>query len=376
MQNHILYTELIATRVSRVSFIFTALDDWMKGSNMTAMRVLIEARPFARFGAGHMERLRDCGFELIDMRGSGVEEPAFMEALKQVDLVLSGNDLVVDGNLLDAAPNIRAVCKLGVGLDMIDINAATARGVLVFHTPGANDQAVADHTFALILSLARQIVRFHTGVLSGLWEHTTVLGMEIAQKTFGIVGLGSIGRNVALRAKGFGCSVVASDPYWPEAFANEHKIERVELDQLLRVSDIVSLHCPFVPSSYKLIGERELSLMKPTAILVNTARGELVDEAALCRFLKEGRIAGAALDVLENEPPKGSPILSAPNVILSPHTAAFTLESMDKMSKGCVDQIIEYAEGGLPRHAVNREAFHPYGTGLAGVCMESACNAN
>jgi D-3-phosphoglycerate dehydrogenase len=342
---------------------------------MTAMRVLIEARPFARFDIEHMQRLRDCGFEVRDMRGSGVKEPAFMEALKQADLVLSGNDLVVDGNLLDSVPNIRAVCKLGVGLDMIDVGAATARGVLVFHTPGANDQAVADHTFALILSLARKIVRFHTGTRSGFWEHTTVLGMEIAEKTFGIVGLGSIGRNVALRAKGFGCQVVASDPFWPEAFAGEHKIGRVALDELLRVSDIVSLHCPFVPSSYKLIGERELSLMKKTAILVNTARGELIDEAALCRFLKEGRIGGAALDVLAQEPPGESQILSAPNLLVTPHTAAFTLESMDKMSKGCVEQIIEYAAGRMPRHAVNREAFHPYGAGWAGGLAANECGA-
>ncbi|MDR3567407.1 MAG: phosphoglycerate dehydrogenase [Syntrophobacteraceae bacterium] len=341
---------------------------------MSAIRVLIEARPFAAFDPAPMERLRDCGFDLIDRRGLGVNDPAFMEALQQVDLVLSGNDLVVSAELLDRAPNLRAVCKLGVGLDMIDMGAATARGVIVFHTPGANDQAVADHTFALILSLARQIVRFHTGVRAGLWEHTTVLGMEIAEKTFGILGLGSIGRSVALRAKGFGCEVVACDPFWPQAFASEHKIRQVELGELLRVSDIVSLHCPYLPSSYKLIGERELSLMKKTAILVNTARGELVDEAALCRFLKEGRIAGAALDVLETEPPKESEILTAPNVIVTPHTAAFTLESMNKMSKGCVDQIIEYASGQLPRHTVNREAFYPYGTGLLGGAAGIACD--
>ena len=340
---------------------------------MTAIRVLIESRPFAVFDSSHMDRLVECGFDLIDMRGSGIQDPAFMEALKQVDLVLSGNDLIVDGELLDFAPNIRAICKLGVGLDMIDIGAATERGVLVFHTPGANDQAVADHTFALILSLARQIVRFHTGARAGLWEHTTVLGMEIAEKTFGIVGLGSIGRGVALRAKGFGCSVVACDPFWPDAFAKENNIRRVELDELLRVSDIVSLHCPYVVTNYRLISERELSLMKRTAILVNTARGELVDEAALCRFLTDGRIAGAALDVFEQEPPQSPGILSAPNVIVTPHTAAFTLESMNKMSKGCVDQIIEYAAGNMPRHAVNREAFFPYGTAITGSGAGIAC---
>lgn len=340
---------------------------------MTAIKVLIEARPFGIFDPSHLERLRECGFDLIDMRGSGVNDPAFMEALKTVDLVLSGNDLVVDAQLLDTVPNVRAVCKLGVGLDMIDIDAATKRGVLVFHTPGANDQAVADHTFALVLSLARRIVRFHTGTQAGLWEHTTVLGMEISEKTFGLVGLGSIGRGVALRAKGFGCSVVACDPFWPQAFAEQHGIGRVELDELLGVSDIVSLHCPFVPSSRKLIGERELSLMKKTAILVNTARGELIDEAALYRFLTEGRIAGAALDVLEEEPPKQSQILSAPNVIVTPHTAAFTFESMNKMSRGCVDQIIEYAQGLMPRHAVNREAFHPHGTPPPAPGMQIAC---
>ena len=273
---------------------------------MTAMRVLIEARPFAGFDPGHMDRLRDYGLDLTDMRGSGVKDPAFMEALNQVDLVLSGNDLVIDANLLDRAPNIRAICKLGVGLDMIDIDAATERGVLIFHTPGANDQAVADHTFALILSLARKIVRFHTGAMAGLWEHATVLGMEIAEKTFGLVGLGSIGRNVALRAKGFGCTVVACDPFWPEAFACEHKIGQVQLDELLRVSDIVSLHCPFTPSSFKLIGERELSLMKPTAILVNTARGELVDEGGPVSFSKGRPNRRGSPGCARSKSPRGS----------------------------------------------------------------------
>lgn len=334
------------------------------------MRVLIEARPFSKFDAGHMERLKTCGFEVIDMRGSGVENPAFMEALKRADIVLSGNDLIVTGELLDAAPNVRAICKLGVGLDMVDVEAATAREVLVFNTPGANDQAVADHTFALILSLARQIVRCHNGTQAGNWEHASILGIEIAEKTFGIVGLGSIGRNVALRAKGFGCTVVSCDPFWPEAFAREHGIRQVELDELFGISDIVSLHCPLTPSNYKLIGERELSLMKRTAILVNTARGELVDEAALYRSLTEGQIAGAALDVLQDEPPEGSPILSAPNIVVTPHTAAFTLESMNKMSKRCVDQIIEYAAGQMPRHTVNREVFQPHGYNLEEVFME------
>jgi D-3-phosphoglycerate dehydrogenase len=337
---------------------------------MTQMRVLVESRPFSKFDPSYMECLKNFGFEVTDMRGAGVEDPEFMEALKRSDVVLSGNDLVVTGDLLDEAPNVRAVCKLGVGLDMIDIDSATARGVLVFHTPGANDHAVADHTFALILSMARQIVRCHTGIQAGKWEHTMILGMEIAEKTFGIVGLGAIGRNVAMRAKGFGCTVVAHDPYWPEAFARENNIRQVELDELLRISDIISLHCPLTSSNHKLIGAREFSLMKPTSILVNTARGELVDEAALYGALKEGKISGAALDVLEKEPPTAPELLSLPNIVVTPHTAAFTIESMNKMSKGCVDQIIEYATGKMPQFAVNREVFRPPVMDFGPTCME------
>jgi D-3-phosphoglycerate dehydrogenase len=324
---------------------------------MADFAVLVEARPFSVLDSTPMEKLKSSGIRVVDLRGSGIKDQIFIKALKQTDALLCGNDLQVDDDLLDRAPKVKAIAKLGVGLDTVDVAAASRRGIVVFHTPGANDQAVADHTFALILSLARKIRYCDQSLREKRWEHTKIIGVEIWRKTIGIIGLGAIGRCVALRAKGFQMKIVACDPYWPAEFAAEQGIERLSLDELLKVSDIVTIHAPLTPENKNLINARTLGLMKPAAILINAARGGIVNETDLHQALKAGQIAGAGLDVFEQEPPHDSPLLELENVVLTPHTAAFTHEAMNTMSMGVVDQLIDYYHGKKPVHLVNPEVF-------------------
>ena len=318
--------------------------------------VLIEARPFCVFDDKPFKELKKQDINIIDMRGKGIDDPGFIAALKQADAVLCGNDLVVNDALLDTAPRLKAIAKMGAGLDTVDIDAASSHNAIVFHTPGVNNQAVADHAFALILSLARKIVFCDQSLRAKQWEHTKIMGLEIWQKTLGLVGLGAIGRNVALRAKGFQMKVVAYDPYWPEDFAREHDIERMDIDRLLEVSDIVSLHTPLMPETAGLIDKKTMRRMKPTALLINTSRGGIINEEDLYEALKNGDIAGAGLDVFEIEPPSDSKLLELDNVVLTPHTAAFTHEAMNNMNVEIVKQLIAWFQGKTPQYTVNPEA--------------------
>jgi len=324
---------------------------------MNKLTVLIEARPFCVFDSGPMEKLKKEGINVIDMRGSGIDDPEFAKELKNVDAVLCGNDLRVNDAMLDMAPRLKAIAKMGAGLDTVDINAASSHGVIVFNTPGVNNQAVADHTFALILCLARKIIYCDNSLRDKRWEHTKIMGIEIWQKTLGLIGLGAIGRCVALRAKGFQMKVVAYDPFWPKEFAVEQGIEKMEMDDLLKISDVVSLHLPLTPENKGMINEKKLRTMKPMALLINAARGGIVNEDDLYNALKNNVIAGAGIDVFENEPPTNSPLLGLDNVVLTPHTAAFTHDALNNMSVSVVDQLIEYAKGNKPTYTVNPEVF-------------------
>ena len=324
---------------------------------MKKITALIEARPFCIFDSGPMEKLKKEGINIIDMRGSGIDDAKFIEALKNVDAVVCGNDLLVNDEMLDMAPRLKAVAKMGVGLDTVDIKAVSNHNAIVFNTPGANNQAVADHTFGLILSLARKIVLCDKSLRDKRWEHTKIIGIEIWQKTIGLIGLGAIGQCVALRAKGFQMKVVAYDPFWPEEFAEEHGIEKIKIDDLLKTSDIVSLHLPLTEENRGMINEKTLQSMKPTALFINAARGEIVKEKDLYNALKDNVIAGAGLDVFENEPPTDSPLLMLDNVVMTPHVAAFTRDAMNNMCTDIANQLIEYAKGNKPAYIVNPEVF-------------------
>ena len=256
-------------------------------------KVLIAAPPFAKGRSEHLERLVEAGLRPVDLRPClNPLEPVFRAELKDAWALIPGNLTRVDQACLDLAPELRVIAKIGVGLDNIDIQAASSRGILVFNTPGVNTEAVAEYTLGMILALSRRIIEADQVVRGGEW--TKLRGMELGGRTLGLVGLGAIGQAVAKRANAFGMDLLALDPLWPEDFAARHGVKKADLKRLLSSSDVVSLHCPLIPETRNLIDQEALWLMKPTALLINTARGELVDEAALAQALESGRLGGAA----------------------------------------------------------------------------------
>jgi len=259
-----------------------------------------------------------------------------------------------DAAVLAASPALRVIARVGVGVDSIDLDAATARGVAVTVTPGANEATVADHTVALMLAAVRRICEHDGAVRQGGWnrtgQHTPWL---LCGSTVGLVGFGQIGRAVARRLAGFDVRVLVTDPIAPR----DRAVEAMDLDALLAQSDIVSLHAPLLPSTRRLIGARELALMRASAVLVNTARGGVVDEDALVHALERGLLRAAALDVFAEEPPRRSRLLALPNVVLSPHNAGLSIPSIEEMTRRATSSVIEVVRGRAPEHLANPQVL-------------------
>lgn len=241
------------------------------------------------------------------------------------DAILVRSKPKVTRRVIEAGGRLKVIGRAGVGLDNVDRDAAKERGVEVVNSPEASTISVAEHAFALMLCLLRHIPKAERGLRQGLWDRK-IMGSELYGKTLGLIGFGRIGREVALRARAFGMKVVAYDPMLTSEDAREFNAKLMELDDLMRGADVISIHVPALPATRDLINDRTLSLMKPTAVLINTARGHAVDEDALYRALKEKKIAGAALDVYKNEPPTGSPLLALDNIVVVPHLGANTNE--------------------------------------------------
>ena len=267
----------------------------------------------------------------------------------------------VDASLLAAAPGLRAVSNVAVGYDNIAVPACTARRIPVGHTPGVLTETTADFAFALLMGLARRVAEADAYVRAGkwrTWSPTLLLGTDVHGATLGIVGLGAIGVAVARRARGFGMRVlyVSRQPR-PELEA-ELGVQRVDTATLLAESDVVSLHMPLSPATRHWLGRAELAAMKPGALLVNTARGGVVDQDALIEALREGHLGGAALDVMDPEPlPGDSPLLTLPNVLLAPHIASASHATRGRMASMAVDNLLAALEGRRPPHCVNPELF-------------------
>jgi len=272
-------------------------------------------------------------------------EDELIELLKGVDGIIAGSHPFTR-RVLYSADKLKVISRTGAGFDTIDLKAATERGIIVTTTPEANSESVADFAMGLLLSLARQIPQGDKDVRAGHW--TPRMGVEVYGKTLGIIGLGRIGKRLAKRGRGFDMTILAYDTYTATAFAAQQDITYLPLDELLARSDFVSIHVPLTEETHGLIGERELRLMKPTAYLINTARGAIVDDASLARALKEGWIAGAALDVFATEPPFRSPLLSMEKTILAPHTASFTKEAWARMAKEAAENVVKVFEGKQP----------------------------
>lgn len=279
-----------------------------------------------------------------------------LNLLPGTDAVLAGVEPYSAGVL--SAPGVtklRIISRWGVGCDAIDVLAATEQGIVIANTPGLLDEAVADYTFALLLALARQVHVGHLGMHEGLWE--PAWGCDVAGKTLGLVGCGRIGLAVARRATGFNLRLLATDPrVSPEATALG--IRYLSLEQVLAESDFVSLHAALTPENRNLIGEPQLRKMKPTALLINAARGALVDEAALARALRENWIAGAALDVFCNEPLLANhPLRGTRNLLLTPHQASFAHPTGERVSLAAAQAILDLMAGRQPQFVVNPNVF-------------------
>jgi D-3-phosphoglycerate dehydrogenase / 2-oxoglutarate reductase len=277
--------------------------------------------------------------------------------MASADALIVRSATKVTAELLELAPKLRAVGRAGVGVDNIDLEAATKRGVLVMSTPGGNAVSVAEHTFALLLALARQVPRLDKAIHEGRWEKSTAAGTEVRGKTLGLIGLGRIGSEVAVRAEAFDMRVLAYDPFISEAAAREVSVELVPLDILLAESDFISLHTALSPATQNLINSSTIAKMKKGARVINAARGELIDEAALADALKSGQLAGAAVDVFAEEPPKNSPLIGLSNLIATPHVAGSTAEAQEEVGTQVAVQIKDYLADGIIRNAVNLPAL-------------------
>ena len=273
------------------------------------------------------------GLDILNS-GAGIEvvvkddinAAALVNEIKEYHAIVVRSRTKMTAEVIDRGERLEVIARGGVGLDNIDLEAAQRRGVKVVNTPEASSQSVAEHALGLCFALARQLPRAHTTTAAGGWEKKLLKGVELSGKTLGIVGLGRIGRELAKKAMGIGMRVTAADPFVEKAEARSMGIELVDMEDIIRESDFISLHTPLTPETAGLIGAGELDAMKPTAYLVNCARGGVVDESALCEALKAKKIAGAALDVFEHEPPADSPLLGLENIALTPHIAASPLD--------------------------------------------------
>jgi D-3-phosphoglycerate dehydrogenase / 2-oxoglutarate reductase len=259
----------------------------------------------------------------------------------------------VDDALLSAAPRLRVIGRAGVGVDNIDAEAATRRGIVVMNTPGANAIAVAELTLGMMLALARQLPKANTTMHAGKWEKKSLQGVELRGKTLGVLGLGRIGLEVARRARGFGMEVIGHDPFVSASIARENAIQLVSTDDLFREADYLTLHVGLTPQTAGIINQASLGKMKKGVRLVNCARGELIIENDLAEALKSGQVAGAALDVFHTEPPADSPFFPLENVILTPHIAGSTAEAQEAVGVQIALQVREYLKLGVVQNAVN-----------------------
>ena len=308
------------------------------------MKILLTTTSFQDTPGPHHALLEGKGYEIVRKRGP-LPESRMLVLAGDFDAFLCGDDAVTRAVLAKSLPRLKVVAKYGIGLDKVDVAAATEMKIPVTFCPGVNHTTVAEHTFGLLLALYRDIVEEANLVREGKWKRLT--GHELMGKTIGVAGLGRIGKEVATRARAFGMTVLGFDTYWDDAFASAHGIERVaDLDDLIRRSDILSLHVNLTPETRGLIGAERLTLFKKDAVLLNCARGELVDSAALAAALDDGRIAGYGADVLDEEPPKPDhPLLKCRRAIITPHIGSRTFESVERQATMAAQNMINILEG-------------------------------
>ncbi len=289
----------------------------------------------------------------VDYR-PGLSPGELLEAIVDAEglVIRSGSKITAD--VIAAGEKLRVIGRAGIGVDNVDVPAATARGIAVMNTPGGNNITTAEHAIALLISLARHIPQATASMKSGRWEKKRFMGMELYNRTLGVLGLGNIGRIVATRGRGLGMKVIAYDPFISDAAAAKLDVERVSLDDLLARSDVISVHVPRTKDTAGMLGARAFSKVRPGVLLVNASRGGIVDEAALLEALNDGRVGGAALDVFDQEPPRADhPLVHHDRVICTPHLGASTEQAQVNVSIAVAEQVRDYLISGLIGNAVN-----------------------
>lgn len=296
-----------------------------------SLKVLVTPRSYGKDDPAVFEMLKNAGITVVrNETGSILDKESMSKLISDCDGVIVGVD-PLDKDIMNAAPKLKAIAKYGVGVDNIDLEAAKLRGIAVSRAVGANSEAVADYTLTLMLMVARKAALIDKKCRSGNWTKITTI--DISHKTLGLIGMGTIGKLVAVRAQGFSMKVLAHDIFWDEEFSAAHNIQRATPEEIYKNADFISVHLPLLPETKNYIGEAQIGKMKPTAIIINTARGGLIDENALLDALQQGKIYGAGVDAFTEEPPKDPRWFKLDNVILGSHCAASTVGAARNMGR-------------------------------------------
>jgi D-3-phosphoglycerate dehydrogenase / 2-oxoglutarate reductase len=303
------------------------------------------------------EVLRRAGLKVEHQPGIAPER--LLREVADVDGIVVRSDTRITERVIAAAPRLRVIGRAGAGVDNIDVSAATRHGIVVMNAPGENTISAAEHTLSMLLALARRIPQADRSMRAGGWERGSFLGVELFGKTLGILGLGKVGREVAARARALGMQVIGCDPVLTEEVASRLSVALVPLEAVFERADFITLHVPLTEETRHMIGGPQLARSREGVRIVNVARGGIIDEVALVEALRSGRVAGAALDVFESEPPTGSPLLSMESVILTPHLGASTQEAQEKVAARIAEQIAAYLKDGVVVNAVNMEGIDP-----------------
>lgn len=314
-------------------------------------KILIAPAPLADIHAEFYQVLKQAGFDLVyPKRRAQMNEDELLEQLAGIDATLAGSEPYTR-RVLQAHPQLKVIARVGVGFDAVDCQAASDFGKAVCTAPGTNQDAVAEHTFTLILALAKDLINQHQGTVTGQWPRHA--NLPLRGRVLGIGGLGRIGKSVAVRGKAFDMKLIAFEPYPDHDFARQYGITFVGWEELLAQSDYVSLHMPMTPQAKHIINRKSLALMKPSAFLVNTARGGLVNEADLLEALRAKKIGGVGLDVFEEEPPRADhPLFKLSNVVFTPHAAGVDVQSRDDMALSAAQAIVDLSRGKWPAEKV------------------------
>ncbi|MFL5757736.1 MAG: phosphoglycerate dehydrogenase [Chloroflexota bacterium] len=316
------------------------------------MKILV-AEPIAAEGLAALHEHHE-----VDQR-TGLSRSELCEILPDYEALLVRSQVQVDADLIGAGKHLVVVGRAGVGVDNVDLDAATRAGIVVVNAPTGNTIAAAEHTLALMFGLARRVAAADASIRRGEWKRAQFTGIELRGKTLGIIGLGKIGQAITARARAMEMTILGSDPYVTREQAENLGVELVSVDDLLARSDVVSVHVPLTRQTEGLIGARQLARMRQGALLLNVARGGVIDEAAVADALRSGHLGGAAFDVYEHEPPTDSPLLDAPNTLLTPHLGASTAEAQVAVAEEVALQVLDVLDGRPARYAVNAPLLSP-----------------